>query len=224
MGAPFLLGTQDSLREYVTAPSAAQKQSASTVVLFITHSNLTARFPEMRLDLCMTIADMKDKLYARTGTSASHMKLIMKDARGNTVAELANEQAMLVAYHPQNGYIVHIQDTDPNSNSRGGWLENTSLVKKYELSDEAYNKRPGNFKVPVTRHNLLGTSKGRTKTHDVAIKNFLVDGSLQLDTFRTFKMNKAKENINVDDAEDFQKDAADQIKVGKNFHLGKKPK
>jgi hypothetical protein len=35
---------------------------------------------------------------------------------------------------------------DPNSLSAGGWLEDTSLVKKYEISEEAYNKRENTYR------------------------------------------------------------------------------
>ena len=34
-------------------------------------------------------------------------------------------------------------DTDPISLSAGGWLEDTTLVKKFELTDEEYNNRAG---------------------------------------------------------------------------------
>jgi hypothetical protein len=47
-------------------------------------------------------------------------------------------------------YTIHIVDTDPTSSSAGGWLEDTSLVDKYKMSDEDYGKREEsyrNFKV-----------------------------------------------------------------------------
>ncbi len=36
-------------------------------------------------------------------------------------------------------------DADPTSMSAGGWLEDTSLVEKYTISEDAYNKREGGF-------------------------------------------------------------------------------
>lgn len=36
-------------------------------------------------------------------------------------------------------------DLDPSSVTSGGWLEDTSLVEKYKISDEAYEKRDGKF-------------------------------------------------------------------------------
>jgi hypothetical protein len=40
-----------ALREYVTAETGAQNQAESTVRLVVTHSNLQAKFMEIRLDL-----------------------------------------------------------------------------------------------------------------------------------------------------------------------------
>jgi len=36
-------------------------------------------------------------------------------------------------------------DLDPSSVTSGGWLEDTSLVEKYKISVEAYEKRDGKF-------------------------------------------------------------------------------
>lgn len=42
-------------------------------------------------------------------------------------------------------YRLHIIDLDPSSVTSGGWLEDTSLVEKYQISEEAYDKRDGKF-------------------------------------------------------------------------------
>ena len=39
--------------------------------------------------------------------------------------------------------LVQMLDLNPHSVSSGGWLEDVSLVKKYEISEDAYNKREG---------------------------------------------------------------------------------
>jgi hypothetical protein len=44
-------------------------------------------------------------------------------------------------YSPYDQCRLHIVDLDPNSASAGGWLEDTSLVTKYEISEEAYEVR-----------------------------------------------------------------------------------
>lgn len=97
----------------------------------------------MRFDLDMIVDRIKDKIYSSTGTSVSHMRLVLKDQRGVTVAELNNPQAPLRTYRPMDGYTLHVIDLDPTSNSRNGWLEDLSLVKKYEMTDAAYDSRKG---------------------------------------------------------------------------------
>ena len=43
-------------------------------------------------------------------------------------------------------YSIHIVDMDPASASAGGWLEDTSLVDKYRMNDEEYNKRENTYR------------------------------------------------------------------------------
>ena len=56
------------------------------------------------------------------------------------------DQRKLGYYSPYDGCRLHIVDLDPNSASAGGWLEDTSLVKKYEISEEAYNARENTYR------------------------------------------------------------------------------
>ncbi|KAF2585220.1 hypothetical protein F2Q70_00037551 [Brassica cretica] len=42
-------------------------------------------------------------------------------------------------------FRLHIVDLDPSSVTTGGWLEDTSLVETYNISEEDYAKRPGEF-------------------------------------------------------------------------------
>ena len=76
-------------------------------------------------------------------------------------------------YSPEDGYGIHVRtsppapllsstltwrcahpaptqilDTNPHSLSANGWLEDVSLVKKYEISEEAYNKRESECEPP----------------------------------------------------------------------------
>ena len=43
-------------------------------------------------------------------------------------------------------YEVHILDTNPLSASANGWLEDTSKVEKYMMSDDAYRQRDGTYR------------------------------------------------------------------------------
>ena len=41
---------------------------------------------------------------------------------------------------------IHVIDTDASSKSASGWLEDTSKVQKYVMSDEDYAKRENTYK------------------------------------------------------------------------------
>lgn len=74
----------DQLNSYVRGGDAARftKLPQGVVSLNITHSNLKQRWPEIKFDLRMTIASVKDKLYFHGGTNASFMRLVLQDAGG----------------------------------------------------------------------------------------------------------------------------------------------
>jgi hypothetical protein len=52
-------------------------------------------------------------------------------------------------------FRLHVVDLDPASVTSGGWLEDTSLVEKYEISEEAYNKRGGMSLYHLTKKTFL---------------------------------------------------------------------
>jgi len=177
----------------------------TTVLLHVSHSNLKKTFfQEIRLDMHMTIANVKHKLEFHTGTSAmsntvserrsriitgdtrtrpiranpagirrrapfalrrllcssctrllpnrlallthlSPVQLYLLDEEGNMMAECEDDKK-LGYYSPYDQCRLHIVDLDPNSASAGGWLEDTSLVTKYEISEEAYNARADSYR------------------------------------------------------------------------------
>uniref|UniRef100_A0A0E0H850 CAP-Gly domain-containing protein n=1 Tax=Oryza nivara TaxID=4536 RepID=A0A0E0H850_ORYNI len=86
-----------------------------------------------------SVEALKDKLWRKTGTSVAFMRLQLRDDTGAMIADLDHDDATLASYSPYDGYRLHIIDLDPSSITSGGWLEDTSLVEKYTISDEAYN-------------------------------------------------------------------------------------
>jgi len=135
-----------ALRNYVSADTGAQAQGDTTVKLHVTHSNLKARMFEIRLDRHMTVERVKEKLRTHTGTGSAFMHLTLLDFNGQVVADLIQEELKLGYFSPIDGYTIHITDLDPHSMAANGGLEDVSLVKKYEISDEDYNKRDDNFR------------------------------------------------------------------------------
>lgn len=79
-------------------------------------------------------------MYQHTGTPAEWQTLVLKSG-GSTVAVCDNDDAMLGFYSPTNGMELHVVDNNPHSMAKGGGLEDTSLVKKYVMTDEEYDKR-----------------------------------------------------------------------------------
>ncbi len=53
---------------------------------------------------------------------------------------------MLGYYSLNHGIAIHCIDLDPHSGSKGGGYEDTSLVQRYVMSDEDYNKRKGTLR------------------------------------------------------------------------------
>lgn len=72
------------------------------------------------------------------------MRLELYDDAGVKVCDVNDNSRPLGFYSPQYGYRLHISDLDPSSVTSGGWLEDTSLVEKYTISEEAYNKLDSN--------------------------------------------------------------------------------
>lgn len=136
----------EALKAYVTGPSS-QNEAESTVRLLVTHSNLKARFMEIRLDKHMSIGAVKEKLQTHCGTSASCMVLCLKDQHGNVLVDsLQPDSCKLGYFSPENGHVLHVHDTDPMSLAAQGWLEDVSKVDKYVMSDAEYDARENTYR------------------------------------------------------------------------------
>ncbi|KAL5730151.1 hypothetical protein ACHQM5_003009 [Ranunculus cassubicifolius] len=126
--------------------SLLQIPADDSVLLRATHSNIKSFTSDVRFSLQTTVESIKDKLWKKSGTSVDSMRLVLYDDFGSKVADLNEHLKPLGFYSPHDGYRVHIMDLDPSSVTSGGWLDNTSLVEKYTISDEAYDKLDGTFR------------------------------------------------------------------------------
>ncbi|KAI3936404.1 hypothetical protein MKW98_000678 [Papaver atlanticum] len=123
-----------------------QIPSDDSVLLRVSHSNLKSFSADVRFSLQMTVESVKDKLWKKSGTSVDSMSLELFDDTGAKVTELNDNSKPFGFYSPHDGYRLNILDLDPSSVTAGGWLEDTSLVEKYSISEEAYDKLGGTFR------------------------------------------------------------------------------
>ncbi|OAY73433.1 Tubulin-folding cofactor B, partial [Ananas comosus] len=128
-----------------------------SVLLVVTHSNIKSFSPEIRFSLQMSVEAVKEKLWRKCGTAVESMLLELHDDAGSKIADLSDNLRPLGFYSPQDRFVsspllaryvyrLHIIDLDPSSVTSGGWLEDTSLVEKYTISEEAYSKLDSNFR------------------------------------------------------------------------------
>ncbi|XP_010105093.2 tubulin-folding cofactor B, partial [Morus notabilis] len=117
-----------------------------SVLLRVTHSNLKTFSSDVRFSLQTTVEGVKDKLWRKCGTSVNSMSLELYDDTNSKISNLSDNSRPLGFYSPLDGYRIHVIDLDPSSVTSGGWLEDTSLVEKYKISDEDYQKRDGTFR------------------------------------------------------------------------------
>lgn len=140
-----------AVRAWVTAKDANQYDDVhhSTVILDLTHSNLKQRQIEIRFDKHDPLERLRQRIHQKTGTSPQFQHLQIKSA-GNILTEIPPE----TPDHYKLGYFglefhgleVHCVDLNPHSGSLGGQYEDVSLVQKYQMTDEEYNKRKGTLR------------------------------------------------------------------------------
>ncbi|TKY60575.1 Tubulin-folding cofactor B [Spatholobus suberectus] len=126
--------------------SSIQVRGDNSAVLRVTHSNIKTFSDDIRFSLQLTVEGVKEKLWKKCGTSVNSMQLELYDDARNKIADLSDNSKPLGFYSPLDGFRLHVVDLDPTSISSGGWLEDTSLVEKYKISEEAYNKRQDTFR------------------------------------------------------------------------------
>ena len=136
-----------TLKNYVTQKDGHEYDllADGLVSVTVTHNYLTAKMISIRLDLHTTIANVKLKLYTHCGTLPADQCLVLK-SDGAVVCEMDNDSRPLGFYGVKSGMEIKVVDTNPHSLAKNGGLEDVSLVKKYRMSDEDYDKRKGTMR------------------------------------------------------------------------------
>lgn len=138
-----IIDTMGGLKDYITSKdsSAYDEVHDNTVILNFTHSHLKRRLAEIRLDRHSTISTLKEKLYHHCGTPIDFMELTYCSSDGTPIMSLNEDHRKIGFYSLQHHALIHIQDTNPYSLARNGGLEDVSLVEKYMMTEEEYEKR-----------------------------------------------------------------------------------
>ena len=141
------------LREYVTANDAERYSTIPEgfARIDVTHSNLDQRWHDILVYLDSTISDLKLKLFKKNGTMVDSMELFVRGGLHGPSVYMGDESKTLRYYGGTNGCEVHIRDTDPFSISANGALENLSLVDKYVMPDEVYDKLPNTLRSHIRK-------------------------------------------------------------------------
>jgi len=139
-----------ALKAYVMAKDDVQYDSlpSDMVLLDLTHSNLKQQHIEIRFYLSDTLDTLRSRIHQKTGTSPGfqHLQIYSSNVCLFEIPPEYNEDTKLGYFSLEHGMKVHCLDLDPHSGSKGGQYENTSLVKKYRMSDEDYDNRKGTLR------------------------------------------------------------------------------
>jgi len=142
----------DMMRAYVTERDSTRFDLVPQgfVKLDVSHSNLEQRWHNITFVLGDSVLAAKEKLHRHGGSAVADMQLFLRRGPGDTVA-MENEHLALGYYGAQHGMEIFIKDSNPYSMSANGALEDLSLVEKYEMDDETYDKREKSVRVDKRR-------------------------------------------------------------------------
>ena len=144
------------LKRYITAKDANPRDGLheTTLLIDLTHSNLIQKHIEIRFDKHDELVDVKHKIHQKTGT-APHFQSLRLKCSGQVL--FAIDAADTSFDHYKLGYFfgdelgnagleIRCIDTNPLSGSANGMYEDTTLVEKYRMTDEDYDRRKGTLR------------------------------------------------------------------------------
>ncbi|KAG0280436.1 hypothetical protein BGZ96_001564 [Linnemannia gamsii] len=153
----------------------------SILNVYVTSENNST---ELRLSKASTIDNIKIKLEPITGISPSFQQLqLLHEGTFVTSLEGHAPETMLGAFPIENYWTIHVIDTNPSRVK--GQFNDVSLVDKFELADDEYEKRTDSVLAFKKRNNLGRFNDNTSDTSSVASQN------------RGFE--EAAKNIKVDD-------------------------
>ena len=91
------------------------------------------------------------------------MVLTLCNGGGCPPTPLTDDARPLGFYSPSDGGTLRVADTNPHSLARTGWLEDTSKVEKYVMSDAAYGSREGTYRAYKEERRKVSRKEGKKK-------------------------------------------------------------
>ncbi|XP_076360220.1 tubulin-binding cofactor B [Tachypleus tridentatus] len=145
----------------------ANEGDQAWVKVFVS-SNVSSFLSERRFQKDLSISEVKGKLELLTGASAASMKLELYNKDNELVVSLDNDTASLSSYPIIDGMRINVID----NSSTAGEFEDTSKVKKFELSNEEYAQRAESLRAFKMR-NKLGqfNEENSSKLQDIKAEN-----------------------------------------------------
>lgn len=115
-----------------------------------------------RFNRGITIAELKGKLEMIVGSPASCMDLEVLSVSGKFLQKMDNDEALLGSYPVDNNCTIHVID---KSGGQLGEFADVSKVEKFEISDEAYDKKTDSARAFMKRQGI-----GRFNDEEMAKK------------------------------------------------------
>ena len=149
-----------------------QQNPDPVIKINATHSHTKTVLQEIRFHSSSTLNDVKDVLSKKFGTLPEYMKLKLIKADGTeTPFGVYDDEKTLKVLGIEQYDTIHVTDLNPNGILVQNNIDDLNTVKKYEISEEDYMKRPGN--VREFRKKLMKDPnyKKKLKNHKVLLMN-----------------------------------------------------
>ena len=112
-----------------------------------THSHTKIVLQELRFHEHQLLSEVKDSLSKKFGTLPEYMKLkLVKSDETERPLSQYDEDKKLSELGIEDYDTIHVTDLNPNGELVQNNIDDVSTVKKYEISEEDYLKRPNNIR------------------------------------------------------------------------------
>jgi len=124
-----------------------QQNPDPVIKINATHSHTKTVLQEIRFHSSSTLNEVKDVLSKKFGTLPEYMKLKLIKADGTeTPFGVYDDEKTLKNLGIEEYDTIHVTDLNPNGILVQNNIDDINTVKKYEISEEDYMKRPGNVR------------------------------------------------------------------------------